>query len=566
MGTTTGRWHTGRACPWIAWLALAFVAASARAEAPILLRDVTRQTDIDFQHTDGSSGRYYIVETFASGLATFDFDGDGRMDIYFLNGSPLRDTKTDQQPTNALYRNLGDFKFVDITERAGVGDRGYGLGVAVGDYDNDGFGDLFVNNFGPNVLYRNNGDGTYSDVTLSAGLGTSDTVGAGANFLDIDSDGNLDLFVANYVAFTYENHVTTTIRGAPWYAGPLDFPLQPNQLFRNNGDGTFTDVSNASGIAAHPGSAMGTICIDFDRDGHTDIFVCNDERLDFLFRNDGKGGFEEVGLLAGLACNFAGEQVGSMGADCADYDRDGKLDLFVTAFEQQKPILFRNLGSGTFEDVTMQAGAAVGSSAHVKWGGGFADFDNDGYPDLWIGCGHLGRRFEEFGSRTTSYRVRPVLLRNDGQGRFVDQSDVSGDVSRTKLVARGMALEDMDNDGRVDVVTLNSRQGATVLRNESSTRHWVQILLRGVQTNRDAVGAFVTVVSGDFVQVAEVHSGRSYQSHYGSRLSFGLGNRDRVDRVEVRWIGGGTDIFEDLPVDQCVTLIEGTSAKRLAAD
>jgi enediyne biosynthesis protein E4 len=567
MNSTGGQRHVFKICSWSALTALAAWAFSARADGPIMLRDVTRHTEIQFQHTDGGSGLRYIVETFASGLATVDFDGDGLMDIYFLNGSPLRGTKMDQQPTNALYRNLGGFTFVDVTDQAGVGDVGFGLGVTVGDYDNDGFGDLFVNNFGPNVLYRNNGDGTYSQVTLSAGLGGNDTVGAGANFLDMDSDGNLDLFVANYVGFNYENHVTTTIRGAPWYAGPLDFPPQSNQLFRNNGDGTFTDVSNASGITAHPGSAMGTICIDFDTDGHTDIFVCNDERLDFLFRNDGKGRFEEVGLLAGVACNFAGEQVGSMGADCADYDRDGKLDLFVTAFEQQKPILFRNLGSGTFEDLTMQAGAAVGSYAHVKWGGAFADFDNDGYPDLWIGCGHLGERFDEFGSRTTSYRVRPVLLWNNGRGRFVDVSELSGDVGNTKLVARGVALEDMDNDGRVDVVVLNSRQGATVLRNESSTRHhWAQFLLRGVQTNRDGVGALVTVVSGDFAQVAEVHSGRSYQSHYGSRLSFGLGNRHRVDRVEVRWIGGGTDIFEDLPVDQCVTLIEGTSAERRAAN
>jgi enediyne biosynthesis protein E4 len=567
MSNARRQWHVVMMGSWSAWMALAASVLSAGAEGPIVLRDLTRQTGIRFQHTDGSSGRRYLVETFASGLATFDFDGDGLMDIYFLNGSPLPATRADQQPTNALYRNLGGFRFVDVTAQAGVGDAGFGLGVTVGDYDNDGFPDLFVNNFGPNVLYRNNGDGTYTEVTLSAGIEANKNVGAGANFLDMNSDGNLDLFVANYVGFTYENHVTTTIRGAPWYAGPLDFPPQPNQLFRNNGDGTFTDVSDLSGIGAHRGSAMGTICIDFDGDGHTDIFVCNDERLDFLFRNDGQGRFEEVGLLAGVACNFAGQQVGSMGADCADYDRDGKLDLFVTAFEQQKPILFRNLGAGMFEDVTMQTGAATGSFAHVKWGSGFADFDNDGYPDLLIGCGHLGEGFDEFGSRTTTYRVRPILLKNDGNGRFVDVSDASGDGMDVKLVARGVALEDLDNDGRVDVVILNSRQKPTVLRNQSTTgHHWIQIHLRGVRTNRDGVGARVTVVTGDLRQVAEVHSGRSYQSHYGSRLSFGLGKQQRVDRVEVRWIGGGTDVVEDLEADQCVTIIEGSSPERKAAN
>lgn len=549
-----------------ALVALAALALSARAEGPIILRDVTRQTGINFRHTDGGRGRHYIVEPFASGLATFDYDGDGLVDIYFLNGSPLRGAKADVRPTNALYRNLGGLKFADVTEKAGVGDTGHGLGVTVGDYDNDGHPDLFVNNFGPNVLYHNNGDGTFTDVTSSAGLGRNDTVGAGASFLDMDSDGDLDLFVANYVGFTYENHVTTTIRGAPWYAGPLDFPLQPNNLFRNNGDGTFTDVSEESGIAAHRGAGMGTICVDFDDDGDTDIFVCNDEHYDFLFQNNGQGRYEEVALLAGVACNFAGQPVGSMGADCADYNHDGWLDLFITDFEQQRPILFKNFGAGMFEDVTMRTAVAVGSFAHVKWGCGFADFDNDGHPDLLIGCGHLGEDFNEAANRTTSYRVPPVLLRNDGSGRFVDVSDVSGDGMNTKLVARGVALEDLDNDGRVDVVILNSRRGPTVLRNESATgHHWIQIRLRGVETNRDGVGARVTIIAGDLEQTAEVHSGRSYQSHFGSRLHFGLRKRLRVDRIEVRWIGGGSDVVEDIEVDQCVTIREGMSSQRNAA-
>ncbi len=549
---------------WGAFLVLAAWALSARAEGPIVLRDVTDQTGIRFRHTDGSSGRHYLVEAMSAGLATFDYDGDGLVDIYFLNGAPLRGADVDpaNPPRNRLYRNNGDGTFTDVTQEAGVGDTGFGLGVTVADYNNNGFPDIYVNNFGRNVLYRNNGDGTFTDVTAEAGVGNGEKVGAGTNFLDIDSDGSLDLFVANYIEFTYENHVTTTIRGAPWYAGPLDFPMQSNNLFRNNGDGTFTDVSEESGIAAHRGTGMGTICFDFDDDGHTDIFVCNDARLDFLFRNDGQGRFEEVGLLAGLACNFAGEAVGSMGADCADYDRDGRLDLFLTNFDTERPILFRNLGDGLFEDVTMQSGASVGSTPHVKWGCGFADLDNDGYPDLFIGCGHLGEDFDEAASRTTSYRVRPVLLRNEGGGRFVDVSDVSGDGMRVELVARGVALDDLDNNGRVDVVILNSRRGPTVLRNESpGAHHWIQIRLRGVRSNRDGVGARVTVVSGDLSQVAEVHSGRGYQSHFGLRLHFGLGDRNRVDRVEVRWIGGGTDVVEEIEVDQCLTIVEGMSSQ-----
>jgi len=548
----------------IAWPAavsgLLAVLSAARAEGPIILRDVTSQTGISFRHTDGGSGYHYIVETFASGLTTFDYDGDGLTDIYFLNGGSLRGMKADVPPTNALYRNSGGLKFADVTGEAGVGDTRHGLGVCVGDYDNDGNPDLFVNNFGPNVLYRNNGDGSFTDVTSSAGLGRGDTVGAGANFLDMDSDGDLDLFVANYVRFSYENHVTTTVRGAPWYAGPRDFPPQPNNLFRNNGDGDFTDVSEQSGITAHAGAGMGTICVDYDNDDDTDVFVCNDQLWDFLFQNDGTGKFEEVALLAGVACNFAGETVGSMGADCADYDNNGLLDLFMTDFEQQKPILFRNLGHGMFEDVTMQTGVSVASFAHVKWGSGLVDFDNDGYQDIFIGCGHLGEDFDETASRTSSYMVCPVLLKNRGNGKFVDVSGHSGDGMKLKLVARGVAFDDLDNDGRVDVVILNSRRGPTVLRNESVTgNHWIQIRLCGARANRNGVGARVKLTVGDLEQFAEVHSGRSYQSHFGSRLHFGLGKRLHVDEIEVAWNGGGTNIVEDLDVDRCVTIVEGGS-------
>ncbi len=353
-----------RRCPLFSLVALlastSLSAAQAEPEGPIVLRDVTQQTGITFRHTDGGSGRHYIAETVCSGLATFDFDGDGLIDIYFLNGRPLRGTPVKEPARNALYRNLDGFRFVDVTESAGVGDAGYGMGVAVGDYDNDGQPDLYCNNFGPNVLYRNDGNGTFTDVTAGAGVARGNFLGAGTNFLDIDGDGGLDLFVSDYVDFTYENHRTATVRGRADYAGPRDYDPQPNHLYRNTGNGTFADITGQSGIADHAGSGMGTVCLDYDQDGRTDIFVCNDQRWDFLFHNEGGGRFSEVGLLAGVACNFSGVPTSSMGADAGDFDNDGRLDLVVTDYFNEMSVLHRNLGDGQFEDVAAQARLGVG--------------------------------------------------------------------------------------------------------------------------------------------------------------------------------------------------------------
>jgi hypothetical protein len=378
----------------------------------------------------------------------------------------------------------------------------------------------------------------------------------------------LDLFVANYIRFTYANHVTSMRRGAPRYAGPRDFPPQANCLFRSLGDGRFADISQFSGIAAYAGAGMGTVCLDYDQDGRTDIFVGNDQAWNFLFRNEGQGKFSEVGLAAGAACNVAGEPVSSMGADAADYDNNGWLDLLVTDYERERPLLFRHPGSGPhrsvlpFIDAAQKAGVSVGATAAVKWGCGFVDFDNDGYKDIFIGCGHLQDDIEQYTDRS-SYAVRPLLFRNLGNGRFANVSDVSGDGMQVRLVARGVAFDDLDNDGRVDVVILNSRRVPTCLRNESATGyHWLELQLRGTTTNRDGVGAFVRVVAGDLTQVEEVHSGRGYQSHFGARLHFGLGPRKQVDRIEIRWIGRGVDVFENVAVDQRLTIFEGGSAVR----
>jgi hypothetical protein len=528
---------------------------------PIQLREVTPDTGIAFQHTDGSSGKHYIVETVTSGLALFDYDGDGLTDIHFPNGAPLPGTQVDKPPRHALYKNLGGRRFRDVTEEAGVACTAYGMGAAAADYDNDGYTDLYVSNFGPKVLYHNNGDGAFTDVTRRAGVADGDKLGAGACFLDIDGDGNLDLFVANYVKFTFATHVAWSHGSFPEYAGPKVYPPDKQTLFRNNGDGTFTDVSEASGIARHLGKGMGVVCADYDNDGHTDIFSLNDVFENFCFRNDGSGKFEEVSLNNGFKYNGEGMALGSMGIDCADYDNDGRLDFYQTSYQRELPVLYRGLGNGTFEDATMRAGAGQGTFNNVKWGCGFVDFDNDGQRDLFIAMGHLQDLIDQY-DPATSYRAKNIVLRNLGNGKFVDVSDSCGVGLLPKHSARGAAFDDLDNDGDVDVVILNSREPPTILRNmlyeSGSKNHWLAIRLQGVKTNRDGVGARVRVVAGDLTQIDEVHSGRGYQSHWGLRLHFGLGPRDRVDRIEVRWIGGGVDVFEGLAADRLVTLLEGT--------
>jgi hypothetical protein len=517
---------------------------------------VTRGTGITFTHTDGSSGQRYIVETVAGALALFDYDGDGWIDVYFLNGAPLRGTEVDVPPKNALFRNQGNWRFRDVTDEAGLGDTGFGLGVTVGDYDNDGDPDLFLNNYGPNVLYRNNGDGTFTDVTQEAGVEGGHKVGAGACFLDVEGDGDLDLYVANYITFTYETHVVHFQDGFPSYAGPRDYDPVPDQLYRNNGDGTFTDVSEESGIGRHAGSGMGIVAADHDADGDTDVFVLNDVSGNFFFVNDGSGRFEEAAMMAGTAYNVYGEELGSMGVDCGDYDNDGWLDFLMTAYQGEMPVLYKNTGAGSFEDVTATAGAGTQGFPHVNWGAGIVDLDNDGHRDLFMACGHIDDNIDQWDG-TTAYEVRNIVLWNTGDGKFVDVSEVCGDGLAPVLSSRGAAFDDLDNDGDVDAVVLNSRRRPTIIRNDARAgNHWIQIRLRGTRTNRDGVGAHVRVIAGDLVQLDEVHSGRGYQSHYGSRLHFGLGKRDRIDRIEVRWMGGGVDVLENVEVDRLLWIEE----------
>lgn len=536
-------------------------AAPAPRPSSIRLTDMTRSSGIQFVHTDGSSGRRYIVESVAAGLATFDYDGDGDFDLFFLNGTALPGASPEPAPRPALYRNEGGWKFTDVTRAAGVEAGGYGLGVCVGDYDNDGDEDLYLNNFGPNVLFRNNGDGTFTDVTRAAGVGNEERVGAGACFLDMDGDGDLDLFVANYIDFTLAKHQTRMVNGHPAYVGPMIYGPVPSTLYRNNGDGTFTDVSRESGIASRAGTGMGVVGADYDDDGDTDIIVGNDAMANFVWRNDGSGRFEEVGLLSGLAYDAHGVGQGTMGVECGDYDNDGRLDFQMTSYQKQWAILYRNLGGGAFEDVTSRTGAGAGTFHQVEWGNGLVDFDNDGDRDLFMACGHLQDNIERWDD-TGVYEARNVLLENTGPGQFVDVSDRAGDGMAVKLSSRGAAFEDFDGDGAVDVAILNARREPTLLRNLSPGRgHWVRVHLRGTRTNRDGIGARIRLRAGDLSLVAEVHSGRGYQSHFGTRPHFGLGPRTRIDRLEVRWIGGGTEVWENLSVDRVVILEEGSGRR-----
>ncbi len=536
-------------------------AASQMPEIAVSIRfkDVTAQTGIQFIHNDGGSGRRYLVETMSAGVGLFDFDGDGWIDIYFLNGAPLPGTEVDFVPRNALYRNEGNWKFADVTDLAGVGDAGFGLGLAVGDYDNDGAPDLYLNNYGPNILYRNNGDGTFTDVTEQAGVGNGSRAGAGASFLDMDSDGDLDLYVASYIQSPCENHQPRMSGGVPLYPTPRAYDPEGDTLYLNNGDGSFTDVSRESGVTEFAGTGMGMVCGDFDKDGDTDIFVANDEMGNILLENDGTGKFSENGVASGTAYEASGMPQGSMGVDCADYDNDGWLDLFVTSYENEPATLYRNLGDGFFLDITRSSGAGRGTLPFVTWGNGFVDLDNDGDRDIFIACGHTND-YASLRNVNSSYMASNMVQMNLGSGKFVDVSDRAGDGMAVKLSSRGTGFDDLDNDGDIDAVVVNSRREPTLLRNDSDNpNHWLQICLRGTRTNRDGVGASVKVVAGDLIQVAEVHSGRGYQSHHGTRLHFGLRDRDFIDRIEVRWMGGGTTVLENKRADQLLEIVEEES-------
>ncbi|GIX00270.1 MAG: RNA-binding protein [Pirellulaceae bacterium] len=535
--------------------------AAAVPPGKIELTDVTEDTGIEFVHYDGSAGRYYLVEGMSAGLALIDFDSDGDHDLYLLNGAALDPPYPSPPPTNALFRNEGGFRFRDITVSAEVGDTHFALGVACGDYDNDGFTDIFVNNYGPNVLYHNNGDGTFSEVTLLTGIAAGNHVAGGASFFDCDADGDLDLYVGNYIKFDQKAHKTHWHKGLPAYPSPMRYEPDEDQLFRNDADGSFTEVSGDSGVASVAGRTMGLVTFDYDDDGDIDVMVANDAQENFLFENDGTGHFEEVGLLAGVAYDFKAKPQASMGVELVDLDGDLRLDLYLTSFSEEFACYYRNLGAGLFDDRSLAAGALEATFSHITWGVVAADFDNNGYPDLFIATGDLDDLRNQRGgmSSTTAYKIRNVLLYNQGGGKLVDLKDDWGSGGHRESSSRGAVGGDFDGDGRVDLVVLNSRESIQVLRNTSprADTRWLEIDLVGRRSSRDAFGSKILIEQIGHRQVIQTRSGHSYQCEGSKTVHFGLISDVDPVNIEIQWLSGAQSQLRVLP-GQRVTVIEPT--------
>lgn len=538
-----------------AWIPLVLICLGCQpCGAQIKLTDVSASAGIDFVHTDGSYGQYYFLESMTSGVAVLDYNGDGYQDIYFLNGNPFgRPRKKSKLARNALFRNNGDWTFSDVTLAAGVGHRGFGLGVAAADLDNDGAVDLYVNNFGRNLLYHNNGDGTFEDVSAAAQVAGDRWTGGGVSYLDFDNDGDLDLFVANYIQFKPSKHCLHMHKGLPAYPSPLSFDPEPDALFENTGDGSFRDVSLESGIARFAGRSMGCVAFDYDSDGDADIVVANDSQANFLYENDGTGIFDEVGLLAGVAYDFRGNSQASMGIDVGDFNRDGIYDLFMTSLNNEYATYYRGLGGGLFEDATRRCKAGAATFAHVTWGVLAVDLELDGDQDLLVAAGHLDDRFTERGgnSDATGFKVSNIVLENTGRGHFRNAGSSWGSGAGSVFSSRGLAGADFDNDGDTDFVILNSRARPTLLRNDShrDQREGLTLDLVGRGCNRSAIAAKVQIIEAPAADSANPEvpaqndilvSGSSYQSDSSKSLQFGVARGNSRILANITWPGDVT--------------------------
>jgi enediyne biosynthesis protein E4 len=548
------------------WLAGGAVAARfpSRVEAlPGVLypfEEVPPQASgIRWVHTSGKSPDHFLPETTGAGCAFFDYDNDGWMDIYLVNSGKC-DFFDPQPPLrNALYRNNRDGTFTDVTERAGVSGGGYGQGVAVGDYDGDGFPDLYVTQYGRNILYHNNGNGTFTDVTEKAGVAAPGW-SSSAVWFDYDNDGQLDLFVCQFVEFSKQNNKDCRVgedakRG---YCIPHIYRPTASWLFLNNGDGTFTDVSKSSGIAAHLGKAWGVVATDINNDGLLDLFVANDTVANFLFANRGKGKFEEIGEPAGVAYSADGRPRSGMGVDSADFNQDGWMDLFVANVDREMYSLYRNNHDESFDDQAAPTGIAAATQLMSGWGLKFFDFDNDGELDLFLANGNPDDLIEQIHPQV-KYQEPALLFRNTGKG-FENISRQSGPIFETPLSARGLALGDFNNDGAADLLISVNNGAPVLLRNNAGARnHWLGIKLIGTKANRDAVGAHITYEAQDLKRSRTKVGGGSYLSDHDPRIILGIGHRTKIDWVEVRWPlpSGKTERFEDLPIDRYITIVEG---------
>jgi hypothetical protein len=525
--------------------------------------DIAAASGVQYRNQASTTGEKYLLESMVGGVALFDADGDGWLDIYFVNGAALKPSmRQGELPAkeaafyNRLYRNKGDGTFSDVTEKAGVAGQGYGMGVAVGDFDNDGFEDLYVTNFGRNILFRNRGDGTFLDVTAKAGVSASGW-STGAGFLDYDRDGKLDLFVARYVQWDFAPNPWCGGRepGHRSYCHPDEFQPITHILYRNRGDGTFEDVSKPAGFAQAAGKGLGVAFNDYDRDGWPDILVANDSAPQQLFRNKHDGTFEEIALSAGLAYDDDGKTFAGMGVDFADYDNDGWPDAFVNALANQRYALFRHNKSG-FDYVSGPTGVGSISQLHSGWGARFADFDNDGWKDLFVAQGHVMDNIE-LTQPSTRYR-EPLLLMKNMRGTFQDVSRGSGEPFRRQLAARGAAFGDLNNDGRIDVVVQCNDEPALVLRNElKSKRSWLIVNTVGSSSNRDGIGAQVRLVSESGAeQHGFVSTASSYLSASDKRLHFGLGDDKSVRVIEIHWPSGTLQKLENIKANQVLTVRE----------
>lgn len=529
---------------------------NGHGQPEVTFTDVTKESGITFQHEDGRSYKKYFVETLGSGIALFDYDNDNDVDIYLVNGTNLDSAEAAPDAMNRLYRNDGTEGFVDVTEVSGVGHRGYGVGVCVGDYDNDGWLDMYVTNFSNNVLYRNNGDGTFTDHTAEAGVQSLDW-SAGCAFADVDADGDLDLYVANYVNFSVETHTPCRVNGILVYCSPRVYDGVKDVFFRNNGDGTFSENTENAGFDNVAARGLGATFGDYDADGDTDLYVANDADANFLYNNDGKGQFREQSQFSGVALSEHGLVENGMGVAFGDYDNDTWLDLVVTNFQHQTNTLYHSDAGEFFTDQTYASGTGDISLPYLAWGVNFFDFDHDGFQDIFVANGHIHDNVTLIDGSTT-YAQLNHLFWNNGNGTFTDVTAESGSGLALQHSSRGSAVGDIDNDGDLDIVVSNVGDRIDILRNDggNGSGNWINLKLIGSVSNRAAIGTRVLLTAGTSHQVREVQSGSSYLSQNDLRLHFGVGTQEMVE-LEIQWQNGTVQKFEDVRVNRFLKIVEG---------